>query len=102
MNGSSMALLQRGISVNSKCSTWVLDTSFLKGQLSSCLTRSTVSSSQADSSCTPKFLTELRRLDEVVVGANTILVFGETSAGETATNHNTCEQEVLEKMKPEE
>lgn len=36
----------------------------MKGQLSSCLTSSTVSCSQADSSCTPWFLPEERRLDE--------------------------------------
>lgn len=46
------------------CSTWVLDTSFMKGQLSSCLTSSTVSCSQADSSCTPWFLPEERRLED--------------------------------------
>lgn len=44
--------------------TWVLDTSFMKGQLSSCRTSSTVSCSQADSSWTPWFLPEERRLDE--------------------------------------
>lgn len=58
----------------------------MKGQLSSFLTKSTVRSSQADSSWTPKFLPELRRLDEVVVGAKTILAFGETSAGEMGKN----------------
>lgn len=36
----------------------------MKGQLSSCLTSSTVSCSQADSSWTPWFLPEERRLDE--------------------------------------
>lgn len=38
----------------------------MKGQLSSCLTSSTVSCSQADSSWTPWFLPEERRLDEEV------------------------------------
>lgn len=64
------------------CCTWVLDTSFMKGQLSSCLTKSTVSCSHADSSWTPRFLPELRRLDEELFGAKTTLPFGETSAGE--------------------
>lgn len=36
----------------------------MKGQLSSCLTSSTVRCSQADSSWTPWFLPEERRLDE--------------------------------------
>lgn len=36
----------------------------MKGQLSSCLTSSTISCSQADSSWTPWFLPEERRLDE--------------------------------------
>ena len=36
----------------------------MKGQLSSCRTSSTVSCSQADSSWTPWFLPEERRLDE--------------------------------------
>lgn len=36
----------------------------MKGQLSSCLTSSTVSCSQADSSWTPWFLPDERRLDE--------------------------------------
>lgn len=41
-----------------------MDTSFMKGQLSSCRTSSTVSCSHADSSWTPWFLPEDRRLDE--------------------------------------
>ena len=41
----------------------------MKGQLSSCLTSSTVSSSQADSSWTPWFLPEERRLEEEEVAA---------------------------------
>lgn len=36
----------------------------MKGQLSSCLTISTISCSQADSSWTPWFLPDERRLDE--------------------------------------
>lgn len=36
----------------------------MKGQLSSCLTSSTVSCSQADSSWTPWFLPEERRLEQ--------------------------------------
>ena len=56
----------------------------MKGQLSSCLTSSTVSCSQADSSCTPWFLPELRRLDEEdEVVSRTGFGLVETSAGQT-------------------
>ena len=69
------------------CFTCVLDTSFLKGQLASCLTSSTVSCSQADSSWTPRFLPELRRLEEdeeegVDDGVKTTFALGDTSAEE--------------------
>lgn len=58
----------------------------MKGQLSSCLTSSTVNCSQADSSWTPRFLPELRRLEEEpeTEGVRTSLGLWETSAGETA------------------
>jgi len=44
--------------------TCVRDTSLMKGQLSSCLTSSTVRRSQADSSWTPWLRPDERRLDE--------------------------------------
>lgn len=44
--------------------TCVLDTSFINGQLSWCLTSSTISCSQVDSSWTPWLLPEDRRPEE--------------------------------------
>ena len=45
--------------------TWILETSFMKGQLSSCRTSSTMSCSKAESSWTPPWRPELLLFNEV-------------------------------------
>lgn len=52
------------VPVNTGAFTCVLDTSFINGQLSGCLTSSTISCSQVDSSWMPWLLPEDRRLQE--------------------------------------
>ena len=63
----------------------------MKGQLSSCLTSSTVSCSQADSSWTPWFLPEERRLEEELGGSTGLEGLGEGAAsGQGAEDRGHC------------